>query len=59
MVCVPKKFKIDLNKSVVQTFHVVLDQFIAVKITAHYTFPFILYYFNQCNTKSVTYNKYI
>ena len=40
---------------VVQTFHVILDQFIAIKITAHYTSPFVLYYFNHCFIKSVKY----
>ena len=44
---------------VVQIFHMIFDQFIAVKIMAHYASPFVLYYVNQCNTKSVTYNKYI
>ena len=42
---VPGSALLKSRPQVVQTFHLIIDQLIAVKIMAHYTSHFVMYYF--------------
>ena len=53
------KYLLTQITGIVQTFNLILDHFIAIKITAHLLYPLTLLFHLMHFTKSVTYIKYI